>query len=137
MKEHFKISSKALFWTTTVVTDTHTQATPEGCDGIARGRMGRTTLEWSTPIAGYRTDGTLTCDGSLCGKFGAPPPGTSALHIAPHPVPFHAFEFGRDFKTFTMPSTFVAKTDMPKQTAYLTLAGREVRRTCLSAAVCP
>ena len=36
-----------------------------------------------------------------------------------------------------MDSTFVAKTDMPKQTGFLTLAGREVRRSCIPVKRCP
>lgn len=136
MREYFTVHSKTLFWSTTVVTDTHTQTAAQGCDGVARGRLGGGTLSWSTPLAGYRTDGSLTCDGSLCGKFGAPPAGRTAFHVAPHPVPFLPFVLSGDLKTFTMASTYVSKTEMPQQTAHLTLAGREVRRTCLPAAVC-
>jgi hypothetical protein len=45
-------------------------------------------------------------------------------------VRFHAFDFAPDRKTFTMGSTFVTKTESPKQTAHIQLSGREVRRTC-------
>lgn len=136
MREHFTVTSKALLWTTTVVTDTQTRATPDACGVAARGVLSRTTLAWSTPVNGYRTDGTLTCDGMLCGKFGAPPPGRSELHIGPRPVPFHAFELSKDLKTLVMPSTYVAKTDVPKQTAHVALAGREVRRSCVPPPPC-
>lgn len=130
MREHFTVTSRALLWTTTVVTDTQTRATPDGAGIVARGVLSRRTLAWSTPVAGYRTDGTLTCEGTLCGKFGAPPPGRSELHIGPGPVQFRSFDLARDLKTFTMASTYVAKTDVPKQTAHVALSGREVRRSC-------
>lgn len=134
MREHFTVQSKALVWTTTVVTDTRTGDTPDACGVAAEGRLAGNLLGWSTPVRGYRTDGTLTCDGSMCGKFGAPPSGQSPLHIGPAPVPFEPFEFAADTKTFKMAPTFVAKTEMPKQTAHLALSGREVRRTCVAAA---
>ena len=137
MKEHFTIDSHVVFWTTHVVTETQTQTTPAMCGDVANGELTGQNLRWLTPLAGYRTDGTLTCEGSLCGNFGAPPPGKSELHIAPHGVPFSAFQFAPDMKTFTMPSTFVAKTDAPKQTAFIALAGREMRRTCVHVTPCP
>ena len=132
MREYFTVRAKALFWTTTVVTDTSTTTRPDARNVVADGRRvaaGRR-VQWTTPLHGYGTDGTLTCDGSLCGKFGAPPPGRSELHIAPHDVRFASFDFAPDGKTFTLVSTQVSKTESPKQTAFLTLAGREVRRTC-------
>ena len=136
MKESFSIQSKTLFWTTTVVTDTNTAATPNSCSFAAEGMLDKAALTWRTPVSGYHTDGTLTCDGSLCGKFGAPPPGQSQLHIGPGPVQFSPFVFDAGMKTFTMASTRVSKTDMPKQTGDLALAGREVRRTCVVAPTC-
>jgi len=133
MREYFTVKSKTFGFTTTVVTEDHTRATPDASGVAARGRLEGARLEWSTPVAGYRTDGTLTCDGSLCGKFGAPPPGRSELHIGPGPVQFQGFRFAKDLKTFMMPSTFVAKTDTPKQTAHIAVSGRESRRSCVPA----
>jgi hypothetical protein len=132
LHEHFTVTSKALVWTTTVVTDATTRAGPEQGGVIASGALRRTTLEWSTPLVGYRTDGTLTCEGQLCGKFGAPPPGRSELHIGPGQVPFGSFEFSRDAQTFTMASTLVSKTDAPRQTTHLALSGRETSRQCIA-----
>jgi len=131
MREYFVVVSRALLWTTTVTTAANTRATPDTSGFVAEGVLMGRVLSWSGPVRGYRTDGTLTCEGSMCGKFGAPPAGRSELHIGPGPVEFKSFEFARDMKTFTMPETFVAKTDVPKQTAYVALSGREVRRTCL------
>ncbi len=132
MREFFRIDATAVFWKTHVITDTKTMATPDACGDIARGQLDGTNLRWTTPASGYRTDGTLNCDGSLCGSFGGPPSGTSELHIPPHSVQLGAFRFGPDMKTFTMPSTLVAKTESPKQTAYIAVSGREARRTCVA-----
>jgi hypothetical protein len=138
MREYFTIRSRTLVWTTTVITDTHTHATPDACSIAAQGSLDAAhVLRWQTPVRGYRTDGTLTCKGSLCGKFGAPPAGQTPLHIGPGPVPFKPFVFAPDMKTFTMASTHVSKTDMPKQSGEVALAGREVRRACVPVPACP
>ncbi len=136
MRQAIKVVSKALFWTTTVTTDTTTRATPNPCGISAEGTLAGPTLAWTSPVREVRSDGTLNCDGSLCGKFGAPPPGRSALHIGPLPVQFQSFQFSRDMKTFTMPSTFVSKTEDPKQTAHVALSGRETRRACVKVRAC-
>jgi hypothetical protein len=127
--ERFTVTTKTLLWTTTVVTDARARATPNACS-IAEGVLRDESLQWTSPVAGCRTDGTLTCEGTFCGKLGAPPSGVSELHIGPTPVRFQPFAYAKDMKTFTMTYGFVAKTDTPKQTAYMALAGREVRRSC-------
>ncbi len=137
MQEHFTVVAKTLFWKTTVITDTRTAATPDRCWSAAEGALGDGAVRWSSPVRGYRTDGVLTCEGSLCGKFGAPPEGTSELHIAPHPVQFSPFVLGKDLKTLTMAQTLVSKTEVPKQTGYVAIAGREVRRSCRAVPPCP
>lgn len=138
MREHFTITSKTLLWSTTVITEADTRGTPDACGAVAEGTLTGASLAWSTPLRGYRTDGTITCDGSLCGMFGAPPPGKSELHIGPGPVDFKPFVFAADMNTLTMADTFVSKTDMPKQTAHVALSGREMRRACLpSRPACP
>ena len=136
MAEPFTIKSKTLVWTTTVVTDTKTSATPDACGVVARGVAEGRTVRWRTPVRGYHTDGTVTCKGSLCGKFSAPPPGTMDLHIPAHPVWFSPFVFSPDLQTFTMATTHVAKTSMPKQSAEVALSGRETRRACVPVAEC-
>lgn len=136
MGEAFKVVAKTLFWATTVRTDTSTRTNPIRC-GAPEGLLTGTTLGWSRALAGVQTDGTLFCEGSFCGKFGAPPAGQSALHVPPQPVWFKAFQFSTDHRTFTMPSTWVSRTDSPKQTAYLALAGRELRRACVQVPSCP
>lgn len=122
MRDHFVVKSRALFWTTTVTTRAQTKA------ASAHGTLTGQILAWTTKVRGYRTDGTLTCEGSLCGKFGAPPAGTSELHIGPNDVQFRPLTFSSDLRRFTMPKTFVAKTKMPKQTAHVEVSGRELTR---------
>jgi hypothetical protein len=136
MHEGFKVTAKTLFWATSVTTNTTTRATPDPC-GPPQGLLRSATLAWSLPISGVRSDGTLFCEGSFCGKFGAPPPGLSDLHLPAHPVTFKSLQFSADLQTFTMASTFVSRSDAPKQTAHLALAGREVRRACLPVKPCP
>jgi hypothetical protein len=136
MTERFVIESRTLFWTTRVTTDSFTRTAPDRCGVVANGVKAGPNLRWTTPLAGYRTDGTLVCDGSLCGKFGAPPAGRSELHIPPHPVAFAPFTFAADGKTFSMPNTQVSKTETPKQTAFIALSGREARRTCVAVPPC-
>jgi hypothetical protein len=137
MREYIVIKSKALFWTTTATNDSKTTATPDTCGSAAEGMLVGHTLRWAGPLRGYRTDGTLRCEGSLCGKFGAPPQGLSELHIGPGPVTFQPFELAPDMSTFTMPATFASRTEMPKQTSYVTLAGRETKRSCAPKRPCP
>lgn len=138
MREAFTIQSKTLFWKTTVVTNTNTAATPDACAIAAQGTLdpGTRNVRWRTPVRGYRTDGTITCSGSMCGKFGAPPPNETQLHIGPNNVQFSPFVFGPDMKTFTMASTHVSKTSMPKQSAAVSLAGRETKRACVPVPAC-
>ncbi|MBK8995728.1 MAG: hypothetical protein IPM35_08270 [Myxococcales bacterium] len=131
MRDHFTVKTRTLFWNTVVENDTKTRATPDDKGVAASGVMNKQELVWSTPVRGYRVDGKITCTGSLCGKFGAPPAGTTEIHIGPNPVQFSSFGFGPDLKRLTMPYTFVTKTKMPKQTSYVELKGNEVRRTCL------
>jgi hypothetical protein len=130
MREYFVVKAKTLFWTTTATTDTRTGVTPDTCSSAAEGTLVDHTVRWNSSVRGYHTDGTVTCDGSLCGKFGAPPQGPSPLHIGPGAVTFKPFELSPDMKTFTMSAALVSKTSSPKQTSYLTLAGRETKRTC-------
>lgn len=128
MRDHFTVETHTLFWTTKVVTRAQTRATPDSSGVVARGALASNTLKWASKVRGYRTDGTLTCEGSLCGKFGAPPAGTSELHVGPNDVQFSSLTFSSDLKRLEMPRTFVSKTKMPKQTAHVMLKGRETAR---------
>jgi len=139
MPERFGIDAKKLFWTTHVDTDATARAIPAdpgACGRVAEGALQGRSLAWATKANGFHTDGTLACRGSLCGQFGAPPPGTSSLHIGPSDVQLAPFEFSADGKTFTMASTFVSKTEDPRQTARLALSAREVSRSCAPVESC-
>lgn len=137
MKQSVTVNASALFFSAKVVSATTTRALPDACGVDGEGTLNGTTLAWSGPMHGFRSDGTIHCDGSLCGKFGAPPSGDSALHIGPNPTLLQSFQFSPDLKTFSMPSAFVSKTDDPKQTAYLALSGRETKRSCVQVKPCP
>jgi hypothetical protein len=139
MPERFGIEAKRLFWTTHVDTNATARAIPDGpgaCGRVAEGALQGRSLAWATKANGFHTDGTLACNGSLCGRFGAPPPGTSSLHIGPSDVQLAPFEFSADGKTFTMAYTFVSKTEDPRQTARLALSAREVSRSCAPVEAC-
>jgi hypothetical protein len=140
LPEQFGIESRKAFWTTHVDTNATALAAPTAtagaCGHVAEGAIQGRRLVWSSKVIGFHTDGTLACRGSMCGQFGVPPPGSSPLHIGPGDVQLQPFEFGPDGKTFTMASTYVSKTDMPKQTAHLAISGREVRRVCAPVTSC-
>jgi hypothetical protein len=137
MPEHFTVVSVSRAFPTSLVTDADSRATPNGSGVVARGWLAHGILEWSTDVAGYRTDGTVTCAGMLCDKFGWPPPGTSEFHVDPGPVRLESFEFASNLTAFAMASTFVEKTEMPKRTEHLTLQGLQTRRSCVSARTGP
>jgi hypothetical protein len=127
MHHHFSVVARMVF-TTTVTTDADAQA---ACPTLADGTLNDHTLAWSGNVCGYRSDGTLTCEGSMCGKFGAPPSGQSPFHMGPDAVTFKSLEFAPDMKTFKMPFSLVSQSESPKQKTALALSGREVRRTCI------
>src|ERR1700722_422182 len=70
MHEIVSITSRAAFWSATVTTDTSSKA---AAGTSTEGNLAGSTLAWSGPMRGYATDGTMNCEGNLCGKFGAPP----------------------------------------------------------------
>jgi hypothetical protein len=137
MYEHFVIHSSALFWKSDFTSATDTSVTANACGVVARGALVGRTIRWTTPLLAYRTDGSATCRGSLCGKGGAPPTGETAVHLGPGPVWFKPFVFAPDLQTFTMHSTQVSKTESPKLTASIALSGREIRRSCVVSLRCP
>jgi hypothetical protein len=136
MSERFRIDSRAVFWETHVTTDARTTVREDPCGVVARGALSGSRLDWSSDVRGARTDGRLICEGSLCGKFGAPPAGESPLHVAPHPVRFAAWAFTPDLARFTMASSWSAHSESPRQTSYVALVGREVSRRCAAPPRC-
>jgi hypothetical protein len=134
LQEHFAIRPNAVLWNATVVTDTAARVVADGAGAAASGRwFGDGILQWDAPLHGYRSDGSLTCDGSLCGKFGAPPQGRSELHQASSAVRWQPFRFDREGQTFQMDFALVSSSEAPRQRSYLALAGRRTGRTCIQA----
>jgi hypothetical protein len=131
MSEKFQLVSKIVFFTTKVLTDIRSHATPDDRSVVAEGVLTGRTLRWTNVVGSFRSDGTLICEGFFCGKFGAAPAGTSPFHMGPSKMSFSPFEFSADMKTFSMPSTLDSKTADPQQESYVALAGREVRRACV------
>jgi hypothetical protein len=131
LDNHLTIKASVAFWWTKVETRSRTLAADAG--GVAaRGELKGSDVVWSTPVAGYHSDGSIDCEGNVCGKYGAPPPGESELHEASEDVVFQPFHFAADGKTFTMGFSRVSHSDSPKQTTFVGLSGRETRRVCVS-----
>jgi hypothetical protein len=116
---------------TTVTAESRTGTQPLGCEGSAQGTLSGSRLVWQGPVRGYGSDGTITCDGSMCGSFGAPPKGASSLRDHPADLRFGAFVFSPDGSTFTMPYTQVPTTTTGSQKTFLALSGRRIGRTCI------
>jgi hypothetical protein len=131
MSEKFQLVSKLVFFTTKVLTDIRSHATPDARHVVAEGALSGRTLRWTNVVGSFRSDGTLSCEGFFCGKFGATPAGTSPFHMGPSRMSFSPFEFSADMKTFSMQSTLTSKTRDPQQASYLSLAAREVHRVCV------
>jgi len=135
MKDNFTVVSHALMWEARVTADTTTRTTPDKCGSSAEGALDGRTLRWGV-WRGMRSDGSIICQGGLCGKFGAPPSGRSDLHVPSHPAHFKPFVYAADFQTFTMIPSIASQQSSPSQTSSISLAGREVKRTCVAAPVC-
>jgi hypothetical protein len=131
LRQKFVVASRAVFWGARVATDIVTRGPPGGRP-IAEGTLDRSSVHWDGPPRGLHSDGTLTCDGALCGKFGAPAPGTSEMHMALDAAELEPFTLGADGKTFTMPYSLMSKSDSPKQETLVAITGRELRRACLA-----
>jgi hypothetical protein len=132
LRQRFLVVAKVGLWTTRVLTDIETRATPDSRGIAAEGSLSQRSLHWVRVSGGFRDDGALTCDGFFCGKFGAPPAGQSEYHMDPPTMALSPFEFSADMKTFSMRSTLATKTAEPQQETYVALAGREVRRACVT-----
>ena len=132
LDNHLTVNASFALWSTKVVTESRTRVANE-CDGAAKGTVRHGDVVWSTKVDGYQSDGTLHCEGNVCGKFGAPPAGSSPLHEAPESVSFKPFHFNPDGRTFSMEYSQVSHSESPRRTAYLALSGRETKRTCVTA----
>jgi hypothetical protein len=131
MHQVVKLKITAFFATIFIAATSTTRAEPDACGVAAEGVKKGAIVEWTTKVRAVRTDGQLTCTGHYCGRYGSPAPGTGPIKIGPSDMRIRPFEFSSDGKTFTMPFTLGAKTESPKQTSFLALTGREVKRTCV------
>lgn len=126
-----------VYFSTKITTDITSTANPApNTCSVAEGTVARAKLTWGSKVRGFSIDGTLTCEGAMCGKFGGPPPGKSDYHSGAHDVQFSTLEYAADMKTFTMAASLVSSGDSPKQSTYLALGGREIKRTCVRAKPC-
>jgi len=130
LTDRFVLTPHYLFVSATITTDTVTRTTPDASGSSAEGVLRGRKIAWTGPWRGMHSDGFLTCEGSLCGKFGAPPSGRSPSHTPPHPAPFSSFELAEDGKTFRMDWSVESHQDSPSETSLVALGGRETRRIC-------
>lgn len=138
VKIDFSVTTSVLGIRTVLATHALSRATADACGVAARGTLDAGVLTWSSPVAGYRTDGTISCRGPLCGHFGMPPEGESALHVGPASVRFSALTFhGRHQRRFVMPPTLVSRATHPRATTRVQLVARAVGQHCDSAPSCP
>jgi hypothetical protein len=125
----FTVNAYVLGLGTTVTNETKTTAdTVEGVLGPDR------VIRWSGPWSGVSTEGHLTCSGSMCGKFSAPPRGKSPYHVASHAQTFKPFLLSPDKKSLHMDYVVMSKSS--SHTANLMLEGRETRRSSVCVARC-
>jgi hypothetical protein len=136
MPEHLLIHSSFLFWSSVFTSNTETRVAAKGCEVAAEGSLDGRTLEWSTPLREWHTDGVAQCNGSLCGKGGGPPPGQTPVHLSPHSVKFGRFAFSPDLTTFTMKRTFISRYESPKLAAAIAMSGREIAKKCVEIDPC-
>lgn len=130
LRQDFTVVSQTLFWSTSVVSHVDLRAQPALQAPVAEGTLENRRLHWKGQAQNVHSDGTLTCAGSMCGKFGAPPAGVSEVHVGPTSIELKPFEFSRDMKTFTMPFALVSASEAPKQRTLVSIAGSEAGRTC-------
>lgn len=130
LHERFTINPSAVMWNATVLTDAAVRVASDASGEAGSGRLLDGVLRWSGPIRGYRTDGAVVCNGNLCGKFGAPPPGRSDLHTPAVTVRFQPLRFEGDSETFQMAYALVSESESPPQKTYLAMAGRRTRQAC-------
>ncbi len=132
MHAHVPVTTSVLGIKTTVTTDTHTSVGKDHCGRVARGLFKGSHLVWTSPFRRYRTDGTITCSGALCGRFGAPPRGTSEFHIPPRPVRMMSLAFKpNNPKHFTSSFHLMDKTKSPPSENYMRLVGSAISQTCV------
>lgn len=137
-RERDKITLKpsTIVGSATITSDTITVGVPDACGVVAEGTLDAHALKWKAAW-NVRSAGSIACNGSLCGVFGAPAPGTTKTATPPHGAAFKSFELSDDRRSFKMASSVVASQKEPRQTSYLALTGKETQRACVVAKACP
>ncbi|MGD0677333.1 MAG: hypothetical protein ABSC94_18090 [Polyangiaceae bacterium] len=132
LAERFSVEPKALLFRATIVTQVMARASADASGVMARGTLEGSTVRWQGPIHGYRTDGVLRCSGSLCGQFGAPPAGESAIHSLPHDVQLQPLRFGGSGANVLMGTYALVQSDpSPSQKAFIAFAGHATSWICV------
>ncbi len=127
------------------VSDVHTDITMESgpveC-GVAGGTFDGRAIAWSTPIAGYHSHGSVTCNASeiVCG-FANLPVGTPDPRDDTRDQDLMPFIFTSSTSTVIPPNGFIMDyVEIPNDDAgdtFLRFTGRESSRICVRAADCP
>ena len=125
------------FMVSAVETDVTVTAGPEDC-GVATGTRTSSVVAWATPIAGFHSEGTITCKDSefLCGAAGLPldQPVVQDETTDQAIMPFQ-FAGADDFSRFTMDEVEVPNDQVGD--TFLRLTGVEITRRCAARATCP
>jgi len=133
----FTAVTKVVGLKTQVRTVATARNTPDRCGIVARGAFDGSRLTFREAARGYRSEGKLYCEGALCGRFGAPPPGESSVVVGPFDASYRPLVLTDGMKALTMDYSEVARGQSPRQTTSLRLVAREVKRSCVAAPSCP
>jgi hypothetical protein len=133
LHERFSLRPSAPLWSATVATDAWARFAPGARATDGAGWLSSDgVLRWSGPLHAYHSDGSIVCDGSLCGKFGAPASGRTEVHNLTPLVQLRPLRFDADRATFQMDYALVSESSSPRQKTYVALAGRRTARICLA-----
>lgn len=108
-----------------VTTDLATTAGPEDC-GVTQGTLSGTTLAFSpAEMNPYCRDGSVSCQGGLCGTSGSPPANDPFVFAndCSEPFPLNDFEFTNGVADFTMAGVVVSSD--ANQTTTMTFVGTQ------------
>jgi len=119
-----------------VVSDLIAESGPDEC-GIAKGMFATETLTWSSPLAGYRVHGTITCQASeqLCTLANLP-------HNTAKPVDdtsdqaLNSFVVTSSAGTSSFTMDFVQVPNDDAGDTFLRLVGTETARICVPSPNC-
>jgi hypothetical protein len=128
----FTVVSRVAGFETRATTKAKSALTPDGAGVVARGTFDGQRLTLKEPARGYRSRGTIHCEGALCGRFGAPPRGDSPVAVGPYPVELAPFALTDGARSLTLEYSQVAQDEHPRQTTALRVVGRESKRRCVA-----